>query len=785
MSEFSNFPPQQLPYYKKGKKWRKAVVDWAEGRTFFKSSVVRNSVVKKKIDYDLLLGKIHMSDVVSIMNPEDVKAPWIADKLQHYPIINAKVNLLQGEEMARLFDFRVVVTNPMAVSESEEAKKEALIQSLMALFQSTANDEEEYNKQLEKLADYYQYTWQDMREVRANALLNHYIKEYNMKQMFNQGFYDAQAVGEEIYQCDIVGGEPVIQRLNPLTTHIYKSGYSNRIEDADIIILEDYWSPGRIIDTYYDVLTAEDMKYIEDIPNHLDNAPVDKTDTPDDRWGFISKWEIGDDLTSEEGFFFNPYDTGRFASLLPYDMEGNIRVIRMYWKSRRKIKKIKSYDPLTGQEQFDFYPEDIKADPTKGEEEEVFWINEAWEGTKIGADIYVNIRPRPVQYNRLTNPSRCHFGIVGSIYNLNENKPFSMVEMMKPYNYLYDVVHDRLNKLLAKNWGKILQLDLSKIPAEWDVDKWMYFARKNNLAVIDSFKEGNYGASTGKLAGAMNNASRGVIDADFGSNIQQYINLLDYIKQEMSDVCGISRQREGEIQNRETVGGVERSTLQSSHITEWLFVQHDDVKKRALECFLETAKIALQGRSKKFKYLLSDNSLAVMNIDGDEFAEADYGLVIDISGNAQALNQTLNSLAQAALQNQILDFSTIMKLYGSASLAEKQKMVENAERKMRERQEQQQQQQLEMQQQQIQAQQQIAQQQQEFQNIINQRDNDAKITVAKITAESRVQEDDPTKQEKIDESARQFNERLALDKEKLAFEKDKSAQELQIKRNKQ
>jgi hypothetical protein len=69
---------------------------------------------------------------------------------------------------------------------------------------------------------------------------------------------------------------------------------------------------------------------------------------------------------------------------------------------------------------------------------------------------------------------------------------------------------------------------------------------------------------------------------------------------EMSEVAGITKQREGQISNRETVGGVERSMLQSSHITEWLFVTHEDVKKRVLECFLETAKIALKGRSKKF-----------------------------------------------------------------------------------------------------------------------------------------------------------------------------------------
>ena len=98
-----------------------------------------------------------------------------------------------------------------------------------------------------------------MREIRANNLLNHYKKEYNIPLIFNEGFDDAMAVGEEIYQCDIVGGEPIIERLNPLKVRVFKSGYSNKVEDADIIIIEDYWSPSRVIDTYYDVLTKKDM----------------------------------------------------------------------------------------------------------------------------------------------------------------------------------------------------------------------------------------------------------------------------------------------------------------------------------------------------------------------------------------------------------------------------------------------------------------------------------------------------------------------------------------------
>ena len=64
------------------------------------------------------------------------------------------------------------------------------------------------------------------------------------------------------------------------------------------------------------------------------------------------------------------------------------------------------------------------ADEDKGEDETIYYINEAWEGTKIGEEIYVNMRPTVVQYNRLSNPSRCHFGIVGSRYNFNNSKPF-------------------------------------------------------------------------------------------------------------------------------------------------------------------------------------------------------------------------------------------------------------------------------------------------------------------------------------------------------------------------
>ncbi|QOR58959.1 portal protein [uncultured phage cr108_1] len=790
MIDLKNLPPQMLPYSKKTKEWRKQHCDWADRRTYYFGNMVRNSLLKKRVNYNLINGILDMRDVELILNPDSVNALYVPESIQHFPIMNSKLHVLQGEEAKRRFEFKVIVTNPSSISEIENSKLSMLQEQVQSMIEDENLSEEEFDKELDKLSYYFDYQWQDMIEMRASTVLNHYMKELNIPKVFNDGFMDAMICGEEIYQCDIVGGEPTFERLNPLKVHIFKNGFSNKVEDADLIILIDFWSPGRILDTYFDVLTKKDVDSIDRLASTFSS---DSMYNIDERNAFINTAEIdGTDIsggTVVENFLLMG-QSGFSATSNYYDLQGNIRVLRLYWKSKRKIKKVKSYDPETGEEIFDFYPETYIIDKTLGEEEEVFWINEAWEGTKIGPDIYVNMRPRIVQYNRLSNPSRCHFGIVGSMYNLNDSRPFSLVDMMKPYAYFYDIIYDRLNKAIAANWGKILKLDLAMVPKGWEIDKWLYYAKINHVAVTDSFKEGNGGAAQGKIAGALNNQSNGVIDAEQGNYIQEHINLLEFIKNEMGEVAGITRQREGQISNRETVGGVERSNLQSSHITEWLFTMHDDVKKRALECFLETTKIAMRGRNKKFQYITSDGAIKSLEIDGDTFADSDYGIVVDASPETQNLASKLDALAQAALQNQTLSFSSIMKIYTSSSLSEIRRTIEKDEQAIQERQAEQAQQEQEMAQQQIQAQMEMKQAEMEFEDMLNQRDNDTKILIEHIkqsgNAENEVPEvqDNSMERAKLDEQIRQFNERLAFDKSKLSQEMALKEKDLAIKRAK-
>lgn len=775
------FPPQQLSFSRKNKAWRKKCVDFAESKSLIHNHLARKTYYGMKINYDLLNGKIHMDDLKAYLNPYHIDASFIPESIQHYSIINAKLKVLEGEERRRLFDWRVVVTNPNSISEIEEEKNNVANEMLQKLMEEASSNEDEFSKRLDKIAYYLQYEYQDKREVRANALLNHYVKEYEIRQMFQEGLRDAYTIGEEIYQCYISGGEPHIRKLDPSKLHILRSNISDRIEDADMIIIEEYWSMGDVLDNFWDQLSQKDVKALEETTYTGTDVPyADEMANIDPRFGFImlhdKDWTAGDVSLPP----FRPYDDMSDPHILPYDLNGNVRVLQVYWKSRRKIKKVKSYDPETGEEQFDFYPETYYIDTQKGEEEEIFWINEAWQGTKIGKGIYINMGPCPVQYNRLSNPSECHFGIIGSIYNAFGDEPFSLVDHMKPYSYLYDVLHDRLNKTLAKNVGKVIRLDFAKVPKGWDADKWLYYLNVNGIAVENSFNEGQSGVAQGKLAGGMNNATSGVVDASLGGEISQYIQILEWISNKIGELAGISKQREGQIANRETVGGVERATLQSSHITEWIFSKHDSVKKRTLECFLETAKIALRGRKKKFEYILSDGSKQIMEIDGDEFSENDYGLVCDNSEDTQKLNQNMEVLAQAALQNQLLDFSTIMGLYSSLSISEKRRLVELNEKRVKEQAQQQQQQQMQMQQQQLEQQARIAQQQQELQYKMHQEELETKIYVSEINAKAEeiryamIQHEDGLtraeeaeyKQMELAQSAKEFEAKLALDKQK-------------------
>lgn len=683
MSIDKSFPRQKLPFKSKGKKWRQTHLDWADHNSHLNNTIIRRKFKAKKTNLDLYNGFVDLRDMRLVLNPGGLEKHFIPDAIQHYPIIAPRVNVLVGEEKRRKFDWAVQITNPDTISRIKQDKMK-LINEKIKEFIGSDLSEEELEKELQAYGDYINFDYQDLREKRANLLMRSYIEKLNMKVKFQQGFKDALIMGEEIYMFDIVNGKVTFEKLNPLKVHTLRSGYSNQIEDADVIVIDDFWSPGKIQDTFYEDLKDSDVKKLDNGEFRGDGTDLDGQNLAiDDKEGWeIYERETINSFIESSGIFAGSGSQGRNTYT---DGAGNIRVLRMFWKSMKQIQKVTYFDDI-GKQQVKFRSEEYIVDANKGETAEKFWVSQWWKGAKIGKDTYVQIKPREIQYNKINEPTFNSCGVVGQIYNTNEQEAVSMVDRGKPFQYLFDISWYRVNEALSKYMGSIVELDLAKIPTGWNVTKWLYFARKSGISVVDSFKEGQKGMAKGKLAGAVGNTTGKVLEQRVGDFIQVHMEMMEFASSKMDEITGVSRQRLGQTENRETMGGIERAVSQSNHITEELFTLHDFCKKRCFQILIETAKIALKGQELKFSYIADDMTRQIMEIDGDEFAEEEYGLAVSNEDGINQIQQKLDSMIQLGLQNQMITFSAAMKMYNSPSLREVQRMIEKDEQAMKENQ---------------------------------------------------------------------------------------------------
>ncbi len=217
--------------------------------------------------------------------------------------------------------------------------------------------------------------------------------------------------------------------------------------------------------------------------------------------------------------------------------------------------------------------------------------------------------------------------------------------------------------------------------------------------------------------------------------------MLQFLEVQMGEIAGVSKQRQGQIENRELVGNVERSVIQSSHITEKWFALHNNVKVKALNTLLNTAKLAWRNETdKRYQYVLDDMSTMVLQFDGSEFRESDYGIMAtDTSSNAELLN-VMKQLAHAGIQNDKINFSQLMDIYLTPSIASVRRKIETAEQEKQQQMQQEQEQAQKMQQEQLQAAQQQQAAEQEFEMAKIDKEYMYKIEIEKMKAGAKFAE---------------------------------------------
>lgn len=792
----SAFPRQKLPLSKKGKKWQEDCVNYIIGEGNVTSGGNSTSYYGELQTYYNLYNSIFdEKDFKSITNPFKVEDGFPATP-HDFNIIRPKVDLLIGEETKRPLNFRVIRTSQDATSEMQEKEKQMILQYIQAAITARMSPEEaqQFQEQLqsgevmppEQIAKYMDKDYKDIVENTAYHTLTYLREKLDLDNEFIKGWKDGLISGREIYYVGVLNAEPYVERVNPIYFSYDKSPDLEFIEDGSWCCRKMRMPITEVYDRYYDKLEEKDLDKLEEMIGS----------TPGRNLGDRSPVDMGIQLR----IYDNPIFEGAGKSL--------VNVWHCCWKSFKKIFYVTTTDDA-GQPQINIVDETYQ--PVGNEiSVEPDWIVEVWEGYRAGSDLYFGIQPIEYQHVSIDNPNSQKLPYCGAIYSNTNSKPRSLVSILKPLQYMYIVLWYRLELAIARDKGKVVNMDITQIPKSMNISpaKWMHYLSSVGVNFINPYEEGwNIPGREGGKPAQFNQIT--ALDLTMSNVIAEYIQLMDKIEELAGTISGITQQREGAVSSSEMVGNVERSVVQSSHITEPLFWVHNQCKRRVLNMLLNTAKGAWEETGKqKLQYIFDNGERAFLDITPKFYYEDMDVFVSDTSKDLENI-QKLQQLIQPAMQNgaSLLEAAEILTNDNFNIIKQKLKDMQTRQEQMQQQQQEaeaQQQQQLQQMQNEAKQQELMLQEaQMDLQRYQIDQDNQTKIAVAQINAYRGVEDMDQDnngipdvaelgkqalEQQKINQEA--YNKRYEakqkreIEDQKIQLEKDKMKHETELQKAK-
>jgi hypothetical protein len=267
------------------------------------------------------------------------------------------------------------------------------------------------------------------------------------------------------------------------------------------------------------------------------------------------------------------------------------------------------------------------------------------------------------------------------------------------------------------------------------------------------------------------------------SQINNYINILAAIDQQISDVAGVTPQREGQSQAGEAVTNAQSNIQMSAVITEVYFQAHNKLWEQVLNSLINTAQVAYKGTSMVKQFVLDDLSLATLELTPDSLSNSSFGIFVTDSPREQFVFDTLQALAQPLLQNDKAKFSDIIKMLESTSIEQLKVHITQSEAQTEKALQAQQEQQL-------QAQAELQQAQQAFELEFQAREHENKILLAEIDS-FKFQKDqdaydngipDQFEIQKFQSELALKNRKLSLEEKKLKIQQEKNDTDAELKK---
>jgi hypothetical protein len=760
------FPDQfKTEKEKMDESWIKNTMDYFSNKAYAEYVKNRDTFVK---NYDLVKGILRMEDFYQEPEVKSFTDMLTADLglpsyVKHYSILTTPLNELIGEISKRPDAFRVKAFDDDSRSEELEYKtgvlqeyvinqaKEKIMQKVMMSGEEQEIDEEQLNKMtMEEVQDELD-NYTSVAEKWANHVLTALKAEFNTKEKSEDAFRDLGITAREfyhIYEDNSKTGFNV-EVANPKNTWFlttpdrkYISDPTGRAQGAYAAGLVQVMELSEIIESF-PWLTKEEIDHLRSSLQDygLINVRESNLGNPNAADGIDSvQYDTFDPLVLQTRMIIESEMKENNDGLKDFlGLTSNVSsfgykyvVVRSYWISKKKIGKLIFTDEL-GNEQSMLVDENYKSGtiPTQISLD-WGWINQWYQGVKIGPDIY-HIAPY-----RLLN----YCPIIGLVHEIKNTEAKSLVDMMKPFQVIYNVCMNQLYKLLEKEVGKVQLMSLRHIPIPKDgdaqdaLDVWEMEARNRGVVFIDDSPENL------KAPSSFNQFTS--LDLTRTQEIQSRYTLAQQMKNECWELIGMSKQRLGNVSASETATGTNNAVTQSYTQTESLFVAHEYVLGQLYQSMIDAALYTeSQKPESTISYITNEGESAFVQVNGSDLKFRDLKVFLTNRPEDRQMFNEIRALSQAVLQNGG-SLHDIIELYSTNSVRQMKKVFKT----LKERQEQLEDQKMQQQQQQIEQQQQISQAQIEqakqmqaekiaHDDYQNELDRINKVQIALIAAESK------------------------------------------------
>jgi hypothetical protein len=711
------FPDQfKTEKEKQDESWIKNTMDYFANKSYAEYVKNRDTFVK---NYDLVKGILRMEDfyqepVVSSFTQTLEANLNLPSYVKMYSIITTPLNELVGEISKRPDAFRVKAFDDDSQAEELEFKTGILQEYVInqakqkILNQAQLNGQELEEEEVQQMTmdqvkdELDSYT--SIAEKWANHILTCQKAEFNLKEKSEDAFRDMLISAREFYHIyednSKLGFN--IEVANPKNTWFlttpdrkYVSDPTGRAQGAYAAGIVQVMELSEIIEAIPD-LTKEEIDHLRSSLQDygLINVRESNLGNPDATPGVDSvQYDTYDPLVLQTRMIIESEMKENDDGLKDFlGLTSNVSsfgykyvVVRAYWISKKKIGKLIYLDEM-GNEQSMLVDENYKSKTIPTEVSlEWGWINQWYQGIKIGPDIY-HIKP----YKLLS-----YCPIIGLVHEVKNTEAKSLVDLMKPFQVLYNVCMNQLYTLLEKEVGKVYLTSIRHIPVPKDgdaqdaLDIWELEARNRGVVFIDDSPENLKSPSSF-------NQFRD-IDLTRTQEIQSRYTLAMQLKQECWELVGMSKQRMGSISASESATGTNTAITQSYSQTEPLFVAHEYVLGQLYQAIIDAA---LYVESKKpqstLSYITSDGESAFVQVNGTDLRFRDLKVFLTNRPEDQKMFNELRGLSQAVIQNGG-SLHDIIELYSTDSVRKMKKVFKS----LKDKQDAMQQQQLDMQQQQM------------------------------------------------------------------------------------